>query len=398
MHCRTAQDCALIQARILRVCGPPASRRERTHGPCSLSIICLTVDTIAQLLFLSKQIIGVVFLDLPLSFDTKLPTMSETVTVREGDNGANILFSTFFRLICSGSKLGHDYELYTLHSLPAEVLNPSEIDILDIMAKLDACKEKRLGIHFCYNLEDGHFVKISGPRLSGGFEEARIMDFIRVRTKIPVPRVRMVFERDGLSYTVVDYIDGKELHLSYSDHSLAEVEDIARQLKDIIHQLRAIPLVPPSTLGTWESKPFQNIWFSPLLWDIHVTPSSVFQSVADFNLYWIKRSKLEILLPWADPSKIVLSHGDLNSTNIIVRDGKIVSIVDWDTFGWYPDFWELLPPRSVARGSTKWQMALDSIFGPKTDFSSTYMKILDAAFEEPFQYELDLAYLGIGNV
>ncbi|KAF8196047.1 hypothetical protein BJ912DRAFT_956039 [Pholiota molesta] len=288
--------------------------------------------------------------------------MSETVTVREGNLN------------------GHDYELYTLHSLPAEVLNPSEIDILDIMAKLDACKEKRLGIHCCYNLEDGHFVKISGPRLSGGFEEARIMDFIRISTKIPVPRVRMVFERDGLSYTVVDYIDGKELHLSYSDYSLAEVEDIARQLKDIIHQLRAIPLVPPSTLGTWERKPFQNIWFSPLLWDIHVTPSSVFQSVADFNLYWIKRSKLEILLPWADPSKI------------------IVSIVDWDTFGWYPDFWELLPPRSVARGSTKWQTALDSIFGLKTDFSSTYMKILDAAFEEPLQYELDLAYLGISSV
>lgn len=42
-----------------------------------------------------------------------------------------------------------------------------------------------------------------------------------------------------------------------------------------------------------------------------------------------------------------LSHGDLNDENIIVRDGKVVGVLGWDTFGWYPRFWEFLPLRGL---------------------------------------------------
>lgn len=34
------------------------------------------------------------------------------------------------------------------------------------------------------------------------------------------------------------------------------------------------------------------------------------------------------------------THGDLNSANILVDGDKVVGIVDWDTCGWYPEYWE----------------------------------------------------------
>ena len=38
--------------------------------------------------------------------------------------------------------------------------------------------------------------------------------------------------------------------------------------------------------------------------------------------------------------KIVLTHNDLSPRNILVRDGKVVAIVDWELSGFYPDYWE----------------------------------------------------------
>lgn len=37
---------------------------------------------------------------------------------------------------------------------------------------------------------------------------------------------------------------------------------------------------------------------------------------------------------------IKFTHADLSPRNIIVKDGKIQSIVDWEFSGWYPEYWE----------------------------------------------------------
>jgi thiamine kinase-like enzyme len=41
--------------------------------------------------------------------------------------------------------------------------------------------------------------------------------------------------------------------------------------------------------------------------------------------------------PWPPP---VFTHGDLNPFNIMIRDKKVVAIIDWETAGWYPSYWE----------------------------------------------------------
>ena len=37
---------------------------------------------------------------------------------------------------------------------------------------------------------------------------------------------------------------------------------------------------------------------------------------------------------------IVFIHCDLRSLNVLVRGDKFVELVDWETAGWYPSYWE----------------------------------------------------------
>lgn len=36
----------------------------------------------------------------------------------------------------------------------------------------------------------------------------------------------------------------------------------------------------------------------------------------------------------------MLTHGDLNTANIMVPDGHVSGIIDWEHAGYYPDWWE----------------------------------------------------------
>ncbi|KAJ5154949.1 uncharacterized protein N7500_010388 [Penicillium coprophilum] len=37
---------------------------------------------------------------------------------------------------------------------------------------------------------------------------------------------------------------------------------------------------------------------------------------------------------------IVFAHGDLRPQNIMVKNGYVVAIIDWELSGWYPEYWE----------------------------------------------------------
>lgn len=55
----------------------------------------------------------------------------------------------------------------------------------------------------------------------------------------------------------------------------------------------------------------------------------------------------EVADPWRllldDDSSVVLTHGDLHRSNIIVSatsPAYVLAIIDWEQSGWYPDYWE----------------------------------------------------------
>jgi hypothetical protein len=48
--------------------------------------------------------------------------------------------------------------------------------------------------------------------------------------------------------------------------------------------------------------------------------------------------------------------------NILVQDGRISGIVDWENAGWYPEYWEYTKCHIGARLTQRWLKMLESVF------------------------------------
>jgi aminoglycoside phosphotransferase (APT) family kinase protein len=114
------------------------------------------------------------------------------------------------------------------------------------------------------------------------------------------------------------------------------------------------------------------------LWDCRL-PSSLerfgpFENTQEFHTFL--RNSLEKTPPghpdvdemislqrreWGPP---VFTHGDLSSLNILVRGDRIVGLVDWETAGWYPPYWEYTSACQVNPRNTFWESYIDRFLEP----------------------------------
>ncbi|KAI1333114.1 kinase-like domain-containing protein [Xylariaceae sp. FL0255] len=59
------------------------------------------------------------------------------------------------------------------------------------------------------------------------------------------------------------------------------------------------------------------------------------EGVVSQSIYWH-----QITTQLGAKCPIIFTHGDIAARNILVRDGKIVALLDWEFAGWYPEYWE----------------------------------------------------------
>src|SRR3954452_13593451 len=70
---------------------------------------------------------------------------------------------------------------------------------------------------------------------------------------------------------------------------------------------------------------------------------------------------------------IVMTHGDLHPRNIIVRDCRIVAILDWECAGFYPEYWEYTKTLSSIRWNNVWVPIIHQVLNPyPRDFAIIY--------------------------
>jgi len=63
----------------------------------------------------------------------------------------------------------------------------------------------------------------------------------------------------------------------------------------------------------------------------------------------------------------VLTHGDLSSFNIMVSGDKITGIVDWETAGWLPWYWEYVNAWNVNPHNRFWRGEVDKFLEPSEE-------------------------------
>jgi transposase-like protein len=59
--------------------------------------------------------------------------------------------------------------------------------------------------------------------------------------------------------------------------------------------------------------------------------------------------------------KIVFAYGDLNMRNIMVENGKGTGIVDWETAGFYPSYWEYTKAHFVTKRHWRWLRVVNKV-------------------------------------
>lgn len=61
---------------------------------------------------------------------------------------------------------------------------------------------------------------------------------------------------------------------------------------------------------------------------------------------------------------IKFTHGDLTPRNIMVKkDGTITAIVDWDSAGWFPEYWEYTKAKFALHAPDSWMSSIGDITG-----------------------------------
>lgn len=172
---------------------------------------------------------------------------------------------------------------------------------------------------------------------------------------------------DGVTHISMDYIPGESLDKVWRDLSTSQKQHIAEQLGAIVRAMRAIP-PPEGYIGACTG----NEILDARRLDDHVSPACTTE--AGFNEYLVNsllaftpvplRAAIERRLELCGEHRVVLSHCDLAPRNIMVRDGQVVALIDWEAAGWYPEWWDYA--KFFSRSTTcdrDWRDYADAIFG-----------------------------------
>lgn len=192
---------------------------------------------------------------------------------------------------------------------------------------------------------------------------------VALKAQLPVPRVYDVGEmKDSKSrdtkYIRMDYIKGQTLQELWPSMKATEKQDIANQLRDIISAMRSLE-PPPNYIGDCGGMEVRD----SRRFDAYHAPACTDE--AEFNRFLLdglmKQTPRGLYDAFArrlrTNHRIVLSHCDLAPRNLMVHEGKIVGVIDWEDAGWYPEYWEYVKFfQRMVNSPSDWVDYSDSIF------------------------------------
>lgn len=170
-------------------------------------------------------------------------------------------------------------------------------------------------------------------------EEARALKYAHTLS-LPVPMVHEVTSSAGQTSILMDFVDGECLEEAWPSMTVEQKRSIAEQLRAIVSTMReAQP--NQTTIGSFDGPARDCRQFGDYL-------GGPFEKEADFNKFVLDflgrtpeliQSTISSALA-ENEHRTVLAHGDLSPRNIIIKDGRIQGLLDWEFSGWYPEYWE----------------------------------------------------------
>ncbi|KAM0742019.1 hypothetical protein ACQRIT_002196 [Beauveria bassiana] len=198
-------------------------------------------------------------------------------------------------------------------------------------------------------------------------DEVDAMNFAR-SVGIPIPEVLGWGEQRNAEghyqhYIEMEYVEGATLEKAWPDLSDETRLDIAHQLREILRKMRAIP-PPENYIGSYNSDRIVDARGMSTF----VRPAC--KKEEEFNAFLtaekgMAKSVKEAYRNSIGKHRIVFTHSDIAPRNIMVRDDRIVAIIDWEGAGWYPEYWEYVKLMHFLDRCPGWKGLVDEIF-PKS--------------------------------
>ncbi|KAI0633104.1 kinase-like protein [Trametes polyzona] len=174
--------------------------------------------------------------------------------------------------------------------------------------------------------------------------------------------------------------------LEKTPHPTLDVSDagpLLQDLRDAFKQLRSIPPPASPSICSASGGPLRCIRTGS---QEFIGPFNEPQEFKDAifalanSLHFAHR--MPVLRRLAEPvnakqHRVWFTHADLAARNVLVKDGRLSGIVDWEFAGWYPEYWELV--------SMEWQMVREPL-------AHAFWDAVGLFGPEPYQEELALEW------
>ncbi len=173
--------------------------------------------------------------------------------------------------------------------------------------------------------------------------------FLRGKISFKIPRLKLFYD-NGRPYTLHREIKGESLSDCYNELSEKEKQKLAKDIVKMVYE-------------------FSNINYKEY-------PDKNFQKVSNFldNLSNVSQNGYDIkehdFLKSLEKNHMILSHGDLNPGNLILRNHKLVAVIDFAFAGISSEFVDI--SRIVGRTP------------------SEFKDMIVSAYEKKFQTKIDL--------
>jgi aminoglycoside phosphotransferase len=200
--------------------------------------------------------------------------------------------------------------------------------------------------------------------------EASTMQFITQHTSIPVPKVLCAFTRNGMTYIVMERIKGDMIGKGWVKRSEESKTKLLAQLAGMVREMRTLQPPQDNKFGVASVD-------GGSLYDCRIPGPSLrfgpFDTIQDFHRHLRMGIELdsrlspeiqEFIKQQSKSWPLVFTHGDLSSLNILARGDDIVGIIDWETAGWYPSYWEYTTAYQVNPQNSFWVHEIDKFLQP----------------------------------
>lgn len=193
--------------------------------------------------------------------------------------------------------------------------------------------------------------------------EAQTMLFVAKHTNIPVPKIYFAFTHKGCTYILMERIHGQPAVWGWVHRSEASKLKVLDCLRNMVLEMRSLASQSNTICSVSGGS----------LYDLRIPSTQLrfgpFQSVQEFHNHLrngiqaqsshcdeFKRLVSLHSQDWGPP---IFTHGDLSSLNILVRGDSVVGIIDWETAGWYPQYWEYTTACQVNPQNSFWRIEIE---------------------------------------